>query len=637
MKKILFGFVCLGVLTAYAGGDNKYPVIEIPDSLKQGVDVVLREDHMTYTIHSRDRATWYVRQVVTILNENGKRYASEVIGYDKLSKVTLFKATSYDAAGEVIKKLKPSEIYDQSAYDGFSLYSDNRLKAAELSHGSYPFTVEFEYEIDYKFLFFIPGFVIVPSGKVSVQNSSYQLIFPTELKPKYKVLNFEDKPELGKTDKGLETVKWIFKNIKPISLDPMGPPSEELIPQILASPTLFDFDGFQGSAKTWDEFGQWILSLNKNRNVLPPETKLKLQELTANLKTNEEKIKAVYEYMQGKTRYVSIQLGIGGFQPFEASLVDKVGYGDCKALSNYMVSMLETVGIKSNYVLIEAGRGGANLQEDFPGSQFNHAVVMVPNGRDTLWLECTSQTNPFGYMGTFTGDRKAMAITDNGAKVVRTPSYPSDVNLQLRSALVTVSDDGNAKAIVKTKYSGLKYESDGLSFILEDQFDEQKKWVERTTDIPSFNINSFKIENKKAKIPTAIVNLDLQLNRYATVNGKRMFLTPNLMTKTKYIPPKVENRTSPVVIRSGFIHIDSVHYTIPESIYAESLPETKKYNSAFGEYEAHYRIDQGKLLYVRKFRMKEGRYPASAYNELIEFTKNINKADNTKVVFVNKT
>lgn len=637
MKQLLLLGCCVITIATFAGGDNKYPVSEIPDSLKQGVDVVLREDHMTYTIHSRDRATWYVHQVVTILNENGKRYASEVIGYDKLSKITQFKAISYDATGEVIKKLKSSEIYDQSAYDGFSLYSDNRLKAAELTHGSYPYTVEFEYEVDYKFLFFIPGFVIVPSGKVSVQNSSYKLVFPTELKPKYKVLNIDSKPEVGKNDKGLESLTWIFKNVKPLTLDPMGPPSEEMVPQIMASPILFDFDGHLGSAKTWDEFGQWILSLNKNRNVLPPETIQKLKELTGSLKTPEEKIKAVYEYMQSKTRYVSIQLGIGGFQPFEASLVDKVGYGDCKALSNYMVSMLETVGIKSNYVLIEAGGGGANLQEDFPGSQFNHAVVMVPNGSDTLWLECTSQTNPFGYMGTFTGNRKALAVTDHGAQVVQTPRYKADVNTQIRVAEVIVSDDGNAKANVHTKYSGLKYETDGLSFVLEDQFDEQKKWIEETTDIPSFNINSFKMENRKAKIPTAVVKLDLQLNRYATVNGKRMFLTPNLMTKTKYIPPKVDNRKSDVVVRSGFFHIDSIHNVIPESIYAESLPENKKFNSSFGEYEAQYKLDQGKLLYVRKFRMKEGRYPAGAYNELIEFTKNINKADNTKVVFVNKT
>ena len=636
MKIIITVLSLLVCICASAGGDYGYPVSDIPDTLKKGVNVVFREDHSKFTIHSRDRATHYVHTVVTIFNEAGKRYAQEVIGYDKLTKITAFRGASYDADGKLIKRLKQSEIYDQSAYDGFSLYSDNRLKAAQLSYGSYPYTVEFEYEVEYKFLFFIPGFYVVSGERVSVQNSSYQLVYPPDLKPKYKLLNMDAQPMVGKVENS-ESLTWTFKDVLPIKYDPMGPASHNLIPHIIASPTLFDFDGHLGSAKSWDEFGQWILTLNKDRNTLSPEAVQKVKEITAKCKTKEEKIKAVYEYMQSRTRYVSIQLGIGGFQPFEASLVDKVGYGDCKALSNYMVSMLETVGIKSNYVLIEAGKEGGNLQEDFPSSQFNHAVVLVPNEKDTLWLECTSQTNPFAYMGTFTGNRKALAITDKGASIVRTPIYTADVNLQSRKAIVTVQDNGNAQAKVKTSYSGLKYETEGLSFYLEDQFDDQKKWIERTTDIPVFNINSFKIENHKARIPTAVVNLDLQLDRYAQVNGKRMFITPNLMSKNKYIPSKVENRKSNVVIQSGFVHVDTIEFNIPETIYAEGIPETKKFTSTFGEYQSSYSLEQGKIVYVRRFKLKDGTYKPETYNELIDFFKNINKADNTKVVFVNKT
>jgi hypothetical protein len=626
--------LCSGVATAR--GDNQYPVKDIPDSLKKNVDVVFREDHMRFTIHARDRSTLYVHQVITILNENGKHYASEVIGYDKLSKVTLFKGVNYDVNGVQVRRLKSSEIYDQSAHDGFSLYNDGRLKAASLSYGSYPYTVEFEYEIEYKSLFFIPGFNVV-GERTSVQNSSYQLVYPLELKPKYKALNINDEPKISKTDKGMETCIWTFTNLKPITFDPMGPGVGELTPRIMASPSIFEYDGYAGSANTWDEFGKWIGGLNKNRNVLPPETQQRIKEITATKTTQEEKVKAVYQYMQGRTRYVSIQLGIGGFQPFEASLVDKVGYGDCKALSNYMVSMLEVIGVKSNYALIKAGYDVGPMKVDFPGSQFNHAVVLVPNGADTLWLECTSQTNPFGYMGKFTGNRNALAITESGAKIVRTPHYPAELNVQSRKAEVKVDALGNATALVKTRYSGLKYEASGLDNILDDQFDEQKKWIERTTEIPSFNVISYKMENHEGKIPAAVVSLDLQLNRYASVNGKRMFLTPNLMTKTSFAPAKVEHRKSKVVIREGFLHIDSIHYRIPDNIYPEGLPESKKFTSIFGEYESQYILDQGKLLYVRKFKFKEGTYPESSYNELIEFTKNISKADNTKVVFINKT
>jgi hypothetical protein len=637
MKKILLQICLLIPVYGFSSPEPKYPVSEIPPDLKEQVNIVVREDQMKYTIRSQSEGTLYVREVITILNENGKRYATEVIGYDKLSKVTTFKGASYDAQGNLIKRLKTSEIYDQSAYDGFSLYSDNRIKVAQLSHGAYPYTVEFEYEISYSYLFMIPTFVIIPGEKASVQTSSYQLIFPAALTPKYKVYNYEAKAEEGKSKEGKNTLTWNFHNLKPLKFEPMSSPVQDLIPQISVAPIQFEFDGYKGSTESWDKFGNWIIALNKGRNQLPEEAKNKVIELTNNLHTTEEKIKAIYEYMQNRTRYVSIQLGIGGFQPFEASVVDKTGYGDCKALSNYMVALLDVAGIKANYTLIRAGKDAASLKEDFPSSQFNHAVVFVPMGTDTVWLECTSQTNPFGYMGSFTGDRKALAITANGAKIVETPVYDVTSNIQTRTATVNLTEDGNATALIKTSYSGLKYESDGLHFILENQFDEQKKWVERNTSIPVFNINSYKIENHKAKIPTAIVHLDLKLNRFASVSGKRMFITPNLMNRSTYIPEKVENRKTNVVRRFAYTDIDTIKYQMPDGIYPEFLPDPVKFKSPFGEYESSYILNEKGLLYIRRVRINKGEFPADSYNELIDFYKSVSKADNQKLVFLNKT
>ena len=108
--KIFFCFFSVLSSVAVFSGDTKFPVSGIPAELKENVDVVIREDHMRYTIHDRDRATLYVYQVVTILNENGKRHASEVIGYDKLSRITSFKGASFDANGKQIRRLKKRNI-----------------------------------------------------------------------------------------------------------------------------------------------------------------------------------------------------------------------------------------------------------------------------------------------------------------------------------------------------------------------------------------------------------------------------------------------------------------------------------------------------------------------------------------------
>lgn len=618
------------------GGDPKYPVSQIPEALKKDVNAVFRVDESVFTILAKNKATHYVHKVVTIFNENGQDHAIEVIGYDKLTKIKDFNAFAYDASGKVIKKLKNSEIYDQSAFDGYSLYSDARLKAANMSQGTYPYTVEFEYEIEYNYLFHIPGFVVVPEEKLSVENSKYTLIYPPDLAPRYHTRNVENKPVSNDMPGGQKSLTWSFHHVPAIKREPHSPLYSALS-LIEAAPSQFQFDAYEGSMKSWDSFGSWISSLNKGRDILPESTKQKIKEIADKHPGTEEKVKAVYEFLQNKTRYVSIQLGIGGYQPFPAEVVDKTGYGDCKALSNYMVAMLKSIGIPSHYVLIRAGENKPLMDVDFPGSQFNHAVVAVPNNGDTLWLECTSQTNPFAYAGLFTGNRKALLITENGAAIASTPYYGAAENTQIRKAEVILGKDGHATANVVTQYSGLQYENDNLNFLLNNQYDEQKKWIQRNTNIPTFDLIRFSMREEKSRIPVATVTLELALNRLANVSGKRVFLTPNLMNRNSYIPEKVESRKSPVHRSLAFTDIDTIRYRIPEEIYPEFLPDPVRIQNRFGEYESSFTVDQGTLVYVRRIKMNDGYFPPESYNELIEFYRSITKSDNTKIVFLSKT
>lgn len=637
MKKLLSLVFFIVTVSEAVAADTKYPVSAIPAELRENVNVVFRHDEMVFRIVSKNKASYYVHQVITILNDKGKAYASDIVSYSKLSKIRDINGTVYDSDGKQIKRLKNNEIVDQSSFDGYSLYSDARFKSLDLSQTTYPYTVEIEYEVEYKYLFYIPSFVLIPDEKISAEYSSYVLEFPTELKPRYKVKNTDVKPTLGKSKDGLDFIRWDFRNVKPIKFEPHGPSRENMVVSISAAPSQFEYDDYLGTMNSWDEFGKWITTLNKGRGELPESTKQKVKELTAGAGSIEEKVKILYEYLQSKTRYVSIQLGIGGYQPFEASIVDQTGYGDCKALSNYMVAMLKTIGIPSNYALIEAGPSASPMETDFPSPQFNHAIVAVPNGKDTLWLECTSQSNPFGYQGKHTGDRKALLITDKGATIANTTRYRAEDNVQRRTADVIVSTTGDAKATIKTTYTGLQYENDYLDDVVNAGLDDQKKWLQNTVSIPNFDIQSFGLSQQKTKNPSAKVDLELSLRRFASVSGKRIFLTPNLMNRWTYIPEKVDGRKSNVITRSSYIDYDTIRYHLPDGIYPEYLPEPVSLKTKFGEYEASFKVDQGMLLYTRKLRMQKGVFPPESYQELIDFYRSMNKADHSKLVFLSKT
>jgi Domain of Unknown Function with PDB structure (DUF3857)/Transglutaminase-like superfamily len=633
MKKyflFLIFVVCNSLLDAK--DDPKYPVSAIPENLKQGMYAVVREDFARFEILAVNKSRYYVHKVITILNEKGKNYAYDYVFYEKLGKVISISASAYNSNGDIIRKLKNSEIQD-FAYDGGSLFTDDRYKYVDNTQPTYPYTVEFEYELEQKYLYSIPSISLYTDDEVSIQKKTYEVWFPPELAPRYKLISLPEpkKEKIGSREKWV----WNFENIKPEKF-------EEFIkhpysPRALLAPSDFEYDGYKGSMISWKSYGAWINQLNEGRGELNSVTKEKVRAITNNLKTTEEKARAIYEFVQSKTRYVSIQLGIGGLQPFPADIVDKTGYGDCKALSNYTVALLKSVGVKGYYTTIQSGEDEPEMVLDFTSHQGNHAIVGIPNGKDTLWLECTSQTNPFGYQGKFTGDRWAHMITEDGGKLVRTTKLMTEQNSQIQKAEVFLKKDGNAQAKVTTTYSGLQYENGHLAHRINQQADDQKKWLQENIQIPSFELGKFTMINKKDKVPTAIVNVDLTLNRYASISGKRIFLTPNLMNRSTYVPPKIENRKNNVFIKSSFLDVDSITFHLPEDIYPEFIPQPVKISNRYGEYEATFKFDNGKLLYIRKLKRVPGEFPANSYNELIDFHKSINKADNTKIVFLNKT
>ncbi len=616
--------------------DPKYPVYEIPSELKKGMYAVIREQSDEYEIQSNTKARLKVRKVITILNNKAKDYATLFVGYDKDIQVDYINAVVYDSVGKIIKKLKNSEIIDRSAISGYSLYEDNRIKMADLSQVVYPYTVEFEYQLYKKVLYSIPGFTLYSDDEISSQVVSYTLIFPPTLRPRYQLYKIAEPIRTILVDKS-EKLTWTFKNIIPTKFEKMSLPINKIVPNIAVAPAEFEFDGYKGNMSTWMEIGQWQNLLNQGRDILPPGTKTKVKELTDNLKTDREKAKALYEYMQSKTRYVSIQLGIGGFQPIDAQTVDQIGYGDCKALSNYMIALLKEAGVRGYYTWVYGGEGMNYISPDFPMDYFNHIIVAIPQKKDTIWLECTSQTIPFGFLGDFTANRYALLVTDDGGKLVKTPRYSAEQNMQISNLQVSLSTLGDATMIISKANSGLQSENHGLSNIASNRIEEQKKWLERAFDIPSYNVKTFQLSQLKNDIPTVRISATLEVRKYAAISGKRMFFIPNIINKYSSIPEKTEARKTSVLRKMAFIDIDTISFTIPEAFQPEYLPGSINHKSKFGEYEAHFRTDQNKLIYTRRLRMNDGEFAPELYSELLDFLKAINKADNTKVVFINKT
>ncbi len=616
--------------------DGDYSIFKIPANLKENAYAIIRTHEIIFTVKSPGEATRREHYVVTLLNEKASQFTTLAVGYNqKLNKIHSIQGTLYNSFGKETLRLKKSDIVDMSAVSDISLFEDSRMKVAKFTPAEYPCTIEFEYEVSTTNMLFYPSWHPQRGFNISVEQSTFQVIMPPGLDMRYREQNLPGIKAVVQPSPSGKSYRWEAKMLTALEKEPYSPSVSEWLPGVYTAPTDFEVSGYKGNMNTWQNLGKWDYDLNAQRDVLPESLKLKIQQLTAGITEPADKVKKVYEYLQANTRYVSIQLGIGGWQTFEARTVAEKGYGDCKALSNYTMAMLKAAGINSYCAMISAGEDEPDLTPDFPVADFNHIILCVPLQKDTVWLECTSQNRAFGYMGSFTGNRYALLATPTGGKLVRTPTYKAADNLQNRKAEVTLDANGDATAEVTTVYTGLQ--QDNINLVMHHYSPEDlKKWLYKRIDIPSFEIAKFNLTEQKNQIPAVTEQLSLSIRKCASKSGTRVFLTPNFMSAWTNIPATNDKRRLEVVTDMDFIDTDTVVYRLPKGLGVEYLPEKVQFGSRFGSYESVIQAKEDAVIYFRKVTMNKGTYPASSYPELVEFYRKVAKADKTQIVFVNK-
>ncbi len=621
-------YLFLSVIRGFAG-DPVYPAFLIPDSLKENANAVIRNNEVILDIASGSNATYTETLAITILNSRGDEYSEFTGFYDKQRKIGSVSIKIYDALGTLIEKVKNKEIRDYSAISGFSLYEDNRVQYYKPTVRRYPYTAVITYQIHYDGYIQFPYWQPQIASDVSIEKASFILKMPEDNAVKCITRNMCSHPE-AKEEGRQQVYTWHQEGVKAFQAEFLQPYMKEVLPVVHVAPLEFSFEGRKGNMKTWKDLGLWIGSLLDGLQELPEETQVKMQELVAGSADTIEMVRRIYDYMQEHTRYVSIQLGIGGFQPFDAKTVDRVGYGDCKALTNYTRALLQSVGIRSVYTIVRAGSSASRIIPDFPAQQFNHVILAVPVRKDTLWLECTNQDIPFGYLGDATDDRWALAITSDGGQLVRTRQYAPDSNCILSGGRIVVDANGNADAHFDVCFSGLQY-AQIFNFIHSDA-DTRKKWIYENLYIPNSRISYSTVDDHPATDPSATLSVAFELEKFGVKSGKRMFITLNPLNAFPDIPAREEKRKYDICIRQSFTHTDSIVFLLPEGYEIEYLPARVELSSDFGEYSSALEQKNGQVVFRRYLKVKGGRYPASDYPNLYDFYKTIIRADKAKLV-----
>ncbi len=588
------------------------------DSLTVNANAVINKYHITYEVKSPTDIRKTTNYKATVLNQSGRNYGSVRTSVDNHSKITSFNGTVSKADGTIIDKIKQSDLKNVPSYPDFVFAADDRVCYYEPAIQDYPYTLEYEVTVANSGLIAFDTWAPIDNTGLSCDTASYTIIYPEDYKIRYKSFNIPGKPVMHKLDGNRSLISWSIGDFAAIEINNFIPPMETFLPFMMVMPEKFSFDGYYGEVADAKSYGLWVSGLIVDRGDLNPGTKERMAALTADAAGTREKVSRVYRFMQENTRYVAVAYGIGGIQPAPADKVSQYGYGDCKGLSNYMKALLSSVGIKSYYA--EIGNGRKRIEHDeYTFLQTNHVILCVPDGNDTIWLECTNPYYNAGYPGYSNSNRKALLVTEKGGILVNTPRADSSNSCRVAKYELEIRPDGSSAYKIIEESTGHYFE-DRL-YIKYIPRNDALKYLYRDLPLRNHEIKSFAITTDTDKLAKLTTTIDGNLSKYGTVAGKRLII-PAVPWRLFRTVPKIEaDRKADIFFYEHTACSDTVIIKIPDGYMITTQDQTKEFSNEIGRYRQSFSSDGSSLCIIRDVIIPAGSYPAESREKVTEFYK----------------
>lgn len=566
-------------------------------------------------------------ELYLVLDEIGMKSLDLSVYYDKLTKIKSLECKIYDANGSLIQQYKEKDFKDVSIADGFSIFTDDRIKYLNISNFKFPFFIKYDVITEKNNTITIPSYFPLNIANEYVIKSNFSLIYPDDFQIKKHSKNLEAFNVKITESKG--KISYEASDLKSPVYEDLNFDYFGLFPQAKFSNNKIALAGVKGDLNSWDDFGKWYYeNFLLDNEELTKETISKIKDITSKATTDIEKAKIIFEYVQNNTRYISVQIGLGGWKPFSAKQVDQLGYGDCKALTNFTRVLLKNVGVDSFYTIIHADDNVVNIDENIISLQGNHVILTVPTLEGNVFLECTSQKIPFGFLGTSTINRRALAVKPEGAYLVQTKSL--DDNLLKANFTIDLNDLKRVQTSVNFINKGIFY-NDIYSLNVLDKREVSNYLKNLFVGVKEMKTLDFQIENDKDS-HSFIENIQIESDFIGSKMGNDYMLNINPFLRTPQVPKAYSKRTTPFKVNRKIIYDINTTYLIPEGFNVSGLPDSKVIDSPFGILDIQISYQEKKIVIKEKILLNSGEFSKEDYESYRTFLKEISLNNNTKFI-----
>jgi hypothetical protein len=589
-------------------------------SYSQDAEVV---DYKTDVMLINNKLHTSISKVIQINNRNGEKYCDILIPFKKSNKILNLEASIEDTSGNLIRTLKKVDYKDVSNISNFSLFEDDYVRKFTLKHNYYPYRIKYSYKTIYKDFIEIENWQPVDELDLPILNA--QLIVDCPINMELKIINKNiTQPVINiLNDRKIITCQTTYSG--KLKREIFCGDINDYLPSSIIIPENFIY-GIVGSTKNWIAFGDYFYKLGVGLDDLPELDKAKIIALTSHVTSTSDKVKILYNYLQSNFQYINVSVKLGGLIPYPASYVAKNKYGDCKALSSYMQTLLKTCNIDSYYSLVYSGFYPPNLTKDTVIDKFNHAILCVPVEGDTIWLENTSGTIPMGYVGTSTQNRMALIIKEGASHLEKLPKLNMQNVLNERTISTTIS---NSEVTVNATILNRAYNYELTnSFANYLNNNEQEKYISDIVSIQNSSINNWEIKNNIQDSAKNQLTLTLTLPYTSQTYGKDVFLNPFPFSLPQMEKPQL--RKLPVIIPYPIHLIDTIKYSIEQNSY-ELINNNVIIENKYGKFNSNVIKTDSTIILIKELIINSNQYSLDEYPDFYEFINQIDKANRTQI------
>ena len=384
-----------------------------------------------------------------LMNINHRADIHKYEFYDSESKIETF---SLKFKNDKDAELK---IIDEFYKDKDLFYNDARVKHVALDFPVQGYSYNYELEKTYEDVKYFTSLYF--NDEFPVLKKKISITVPDWLNVELKEFNFAgnaiEKKKTADAKQKATIYEYTMNNVDAYYKEENAPGRSYLYPHIIVIAKSFQSKGSEKMLfnSTKDLYG-WYKSLVDAMKDDTTVMAKKVNELTATAKTDEEKIKNIYYWVQDNIRYIAFEDGIAGFKPDESNHVFEKRYGDCKGMANLTKQMLKLAGFDARLTWI----GTKHISYDYTTPSLavdNHMICTLFHNGKKYFLDGTEKFNSFGEYAERIQNKEVMIENGDLFIIEKVPNSKSDFNKERYSASLSIEDD-KLKGSAERNYLG---------------------------------------------------------------------------------------------------------------------------------------------------------------------------------------